>query len=80
MRDKLMEAMEAKNNDIKFKRPPKIFGSNYDTIVPEEDIVIMMGNIGSGKTTLATRLTEHGYVHFSQDELGDLKKKDNKVK
>lgn len=70
----------AKDNDIKFKRPTKIFGSNYETIEPEEDIIIMMGNMGSGKTTLAKRLESLGYVRFSQDELGDLKKKENKDK
>lgn len=68
----------AKKAGIDFKDPRDVFGSNFETIVPEEKIVIMMGLPGSGKTTISKRLErKEGFVRFSQDELKDLKLKRN---
>lgn len=58
----------AKNANLEFLDPLEAFGSNYNTIVPKERVVIMMGTPGSGKTTLARRLENHGFTRYSQDE------------
>jgi len=55
-----------------FTRPTDIFISNFMTYVPTQNLVIMVGNQGSGKTTTAKRLESIGYVRFSQDEAGKL--------
>lgn len=58
----------ARNSDIEFIKPLKLFGSNFKTIIPKEEVIIMMGLPGSGKSTIARRLEkEHDYIRFSQD-------------
>jgi len=63
----------ANNISARFIRPLDIFYSNYETFYPTEQLVIIMGNIGSGKTTLARRLEMYNnYIRYSQDEVGTL--------
>lgn len=58
---------------IVFYRPIDIFGSNFDKIQPPQDqhleLVILVGNAGSGKSTTANRLSNQGYVSCNQDTL-----------
>lgn len=66
--------------NIPFYSSLEIFGSNFYTVVPKQRLVIMMGIQGSGKTTIAKRLEEeNGFVRFSQDEVGYLPNKLNKI-
>ena len=68
----------AEEGGVPFKSPLKVFGSNFQTVVPEESIVIMKGLPGSGKSSVAKRLEEEeGFTRFSQDEIKDLKLKRN---
>lgn len=68
----------AKKCEMTFYTPREYFGSIFDTYVPEESLVIMIGLPGSGKTTFCKRLKkEHGFKHFSQDKKGTLTSKKN---
>ena len=58
----------ALNAGIDFYSPIEIFESNYDSINPTEKVIIMMGNQGSGKTTLSKRLENTNRIRYSQDE------------
>jgi len=62
----------AKNINALFFRPRDLFGSNFLSYVPSEDLVIIMGNQGSGKTSTAIFIEKNGYIRFSQDEVGKL--------
>lgn len=73
---------------IKFIRPcdlfPKFDWIPYDVInnqnVMKYNLIIMMGNPGSGKTTYSKSLeTYASYVRFSQDEVGDLEKQSKNI-
>lgn len=55
-------------NDIPFISPLEVFESNSETYIPTAKVVIMMGNQGSGKTTIAKRLESEGFIRYSQDE------------
>ena len=71
----------ALNCSIPFYDPLEIFGSNFYTIVPKQQLVILMGIQGSGKTTIAKRLeNEDDFVRFSQDECGNLKNKLSEIR
>ena len=60
----------ANNINATFYRPIDVFGSNFDNVIVDNQLVIMMGNQGSGKTTIAKRLEkDHNYIRFSQDEI-----------
>ena len=62
----------AVNCGLNFIRPIDLFG--VSKVIPSQDIVMMMGTPGSGKTTFAKIIEEnYGYIRFSQDEVGDLK-------
>lgn len=62
------------NAGLKFIRPIDLFG--VSSIVPTQDIIIMMGTPGSWKTTFAKQFeSQYGYKRLSQDEVGDLKNK-----
>lgn len=67
------------NAGINFIRPIDLFG--ISSVVPTQDIVIMMGTPGSLKTTFAKNFeTQYGYKRLSQDEVGDLKNKISEVR
>ena len=55
-------------SNIPFYEPIQVFGSNFETEQPKEQLIIMMGNQGSGKTTVARRLETMNYIRYSQDE------------
>lgn len=60
-----------------FKTPVDVFGTNFYTAVPDSRtrLVVMMGNPGSGKTSVSKRLEEeNGFIRYSQDELPSGKK------
>lgn len=58
---------------VPFYTPHDVFEFNYLSYEPSEDIVIMMGVPGSGKTSISKRFEEeNGYLRFSQDELKKL--------
>jgi bifunctional polynucleotide phosphatase/kinase len=54
-----------------FKRPMDVLGK-YPVVVPKrtQEIVLLMGNPGSGKSTTGRRFAEAGYVHIEQDVVG----------
>ena len=57
-------------NNVTFIRPLDLFPSNKEELIQDinEDVVIMMGNPGSGKSTFAKELSEEkGYVHMEKD-------------
>lgn len=64
------DKMFAANLGVNFVDPIEAFGSNSETISPDDGVIIMMGNPGSGKTTLSRRLEDEGRIRFSQDEYG----------
>lgn len=55
------------NANVKFRDPIEVFGSNFNSVIPREQLVIMMGSQGSGKTTNAKRLEQLGFIHMEQD-------------
>lgn len=57
----------AVNCGLKFIRPNEIFG--HSSILPTEELVIMMGTPGSLKTTFAKGLETIGYQRYSQDDI-----------
>ena len=62
----------SKNYKFEFERPEDIFGHNKDEVIEEvnEDLIILVGNQGSGKFTFAKELAEkRGYVHLEKDVL-----------
>ena len=66
------------NAGLNFIRPIDLFGAS--SVIPTQDIVIMMGTPGSWKTTFAKLFEEqYGYRRLSQDEVGDLKNKISEV-
>lgn len=70
--------MFTRNCGLNFVRPIDLFVPNNR--VADTELVIMLGNMGSGKTTYATMLqTQHGYHRYSQDECKDLTKKQGEV-
>lgn len=58
----------ALSNNLEFISPMDVFESNFETYVPTAKVVIMMGNPGSGKTTVSKRLESEGFIRYSQDE------------
>ena len=58
----------AKNGNVAFKDPLIIFGTNFLTETPNEQVIILTGNPGSGKTTVAKRLENNGSIRYSADE------------
>lgn len=81
-----VDYMFAKNLKVDFYVPNEVFECNFDTYVPTEQLIIMVGNPGSGKSSVSKRLEmENGYNRFSQDELAlglvpNMSKKLNSVK
>jgi bifunctional polynucleotide phosphatase/kinase len=57
----------AKAIGARFYRPSEIFGSNAATPAPHQELVIMVGNPASGKTTSAAILATYGYTAVAQD-------------
>lgn len=59
-----------------FHRPIEVFGSNFGQTKSREDgaleMVILLGNPGSGKSTTAAVLSEKGYVSCNLDHLRTL--------
>lgn len=67
------------NCGFQFVRPIDLFG--VSDVRPNQDIVLMMGTPGSLKTTFSKILENYyGYIRFSQDEIGDLKKHISKIR
>lgn len=64
----------AKNGGVKFYNPIEVFGSNFETVVPTESLIITCGTIGSGKSSVAKRLESIGFERFSKDEVNYLAK------
>lgn len=64
----------SRNCGLKFSRQCDIFSCS--NVIPTQDIVIMVGNPGSCKTTFSKLLEQNfGYTRFSQDEIGKLETK-----
>jgi DNA 3'-phosphatase len=65
----------AENIGCDFVRPIDLFGINQDTIADtiNYDMVIMVGNQGSGKSTLSAKLEERGYIVCENDKLTKAK-------
>ena len=57
------------NGDVNFYAPNQVFGSNFETVFPDEQLIIMIGNPGSGKTTISKRLEQSGFIRYSKDEV-----------
>ncbi len=53
----------------KFYRPDEIFTSAPVSPQAAQELVILMGNPGSGKSTTGCAMTDLGYVHIEQDTL-----------
>lgn len=69
-----VDADFAVNCGFNFVRPIDLFG--YSSIIPKQDLVIMVGNPGSWKTTFSKLLeTNYGYVRMSQDEVSELSRR-----
>lgn len=68
-------ANETPNFNVSFYRPLDLFPSNRDQIMNEinEDIIILVGNPGSGKSTCGRELATKGYVHIEKDNFTDSK-------
>lgn len=63
------------NIGFNFIRPIDLFKSETIDINKNYNFIMMMGNQGSGKTSYAKWLElNYGYIRYSQDEIGDLKK------
>lgn len=62
----------ALNGNVSFKDPLEVFGSNFYSIAPNQRLIIMMGNMGSGKSTISKRFETLGFIHMQQDNEGDL--------
>lgn len=64
----------AANIGAKFERPCDVFGMpEKPQPAPEgqKEIVLLVGNPGSGKSTTGRHLANHGYVHVEQDVVGN---------
>lgn len=53
----------------RFTTPDAVFGLSAAAPVDTQEIVILVGNMGSGKSTTARTLVSAGYVHCEQDVL-----------
>lgn len=70
------DAAFARTIGASFKTPEEIFGrmsAISSAGVHGQEIVILMGNMGSGKSTSGKNLADHGYVHLEQDVLGSAR-------
>lgn len=56
------------NANIPFKTPMSVFGTNFYSVTPHEQLIIMMGIPGSGKTSIAKRLENENVIRYSSDE------------
>jgi bifunctional polynucleotide phosphatase/kinase len=56
---------------ITFIRPLELFGTNFDSVVgrDQQEMIILVGNAGSGKSTIASRLAHQNYTSCSNDTL-----------
>jgi bifunctional polynucleotide phosphatase/kinase len=57
----------------KFLRPCDVFGTAAAAAAPApptQEIILLVGNPGSGKSTTARRFAAAGYVHLEQDVIG----------
>jgi hypothetical protein len=63
-----------KDLTMKFIRAKDFFGSSNITTSPEREVVILLGNPGSGKSSTAYKFQNAGYKIVSSDELKDKKK------
>jgi bifunctional polynucleotide phosphatase/kinase len=75
------DRMFAENIGAEFTRPCDVFPSNT-AFVPEskQEIVILVGNPGSGKSTTAKQLAAAGYIHVEQDTLKNKSETQKHVK
>lgn len=55
-----------------FKRPTDVFGTRLPVIAPEkpQELIILVGNPGSNKSSTARLLAAAGYEHIEQDVVG----------
>ena len=63
------DAEFARSIGADFKTPEMIFGRASAVPYSKQEIVILVGNMGSGKSTSAKALESSGYTHFEQDVL-----------
>ena len=56
-----------------FNTPDTIFGLNAAEPKSVRELVILVGNMGSGKSSSARRFAEAGYIHCEQDILGSTR-------
>jgi bifunctional polynucleotide phosphatase/kinase len=68
------DRMFAKGIGATFLRPNEVFNAREVEHVMTREIVVLMGNPGSGKSTTAQSLVKKGYVHFEQDSIGSKEK------
>ena len=56
---------------ITFIRPLELFGTNFDSVVgrDQQEMIILVGNAGSGKSTIASHLATQNYIVCSGDIL-----------
>jgi len=70
------DAAFARAINASFKSPEEIFGRMSATPsagVCSQEIVILVGNMGSGKSTSGKHLAHCGYLHLEQDVLGSAR-------
>lgn len=68
------DRMFAKNIGATFLRPSELFSPVKIEPFSSQEIVLLMGNPGSGKSTTARSLAHSGYTHFEQDSIGSKEK------
>lgn len=70
------ENVEELFSETFFYKPLDLFPSNSDELFEKinENIIIMVGNQGSGKTTFSEKLTQKGYVHLEKDKISTIPK------
>jgi bifunctional polynucleotide phosphatase/kinase len=61
---------------IMFIRPLALFGTNFENVVgrSQQEMIILVGNAGSGKSTIASHLAHQNYIICSGDTLNTQSK------